>query len=188
MATTKSGNKGALLVIDVQKGVVENAWKRDEIVGNIATLVDRARNDGVDVVWIQHESEDEMPPESPQWQIVDELVPVDGETRLRKRYSDSFADTELESTLDDLSIGRVVICGAQTNACVRSTCYGAMVRGYDVTLIEDAHTSDDIIFEDQSGKAYDVRAESMIDDLNLTLSFLEYPGVTLSAVPHTEVM
>ena len=133
----------ALLVIDVQKGVVADAHQRDEVIGNISTLVDKARAEDVPVVWIQH-SDDEMPQGSDQWQYVDELQRAESEPLVHKQYGDSFEDTDLESQLAARGVGRLIVAGAQTDACVRCTLHGAFTRGYDTFLVGDAHTTEDL--------------------------------------------
>jgi nicotinamidase-related amidase len=141
--TTLANRPGtALLVIDVQSGVVAGNYERDAVVANVATLVDRARQQHAPVVWVQH-SDDGLAIESDEWQIVPELSPLDGEPRVRKTYGDSFEDTSLEAVLHDLGVGRLVISGAQTDECIRSTLHGAVARGYDATLVGDAHTTED---------------------------------------------
>ena len=133
----------ALLVIDVQNGVMAAAHDRDRVVGNIRTLVHRARAESVPVVWVQHE-DGELPRHSEMWEYVPELVRLDREALVRKEYADSFEDTDLENVLAKAGVGRLVVTGAQTDACVRSTIHGALVRGYDVTLVGDAHTTEDL--------------------------------------------
>jgi nicotinamidase-related amidase len=132
----------ALLVIDVQKGVVGGAHNRDEVVANIGSLVDKARQEQVPVVWVQH-SDEGLARGSDDWLIVPELDPRNAEPLIEKNYGDSFEDTKLESVLADLGVGRLVVVGAQTDACVRSTLHGALVRGYDAMLVSDAHTTED---------------------------------------------
>jgi nicotinamidase-related amidase len=143
MTTLPDRPKTALLVIDVQNGVVANAHDRDAVIANIQTLVDRARAEEVEVVWVQH-SDEELKPESEEWQYVPELVRRDSEPLVHKIYGDSFEDTELEALLAERGVGRLVVTGAQTDACIRSTLHGAFVRGYDVTLVGDAHTTEDL--------------------------------------------
>jgi nicotinamidase-related amidase len=132
----------AMLVIDVQNDVVGGAYQRDEVVANIAGLVDRARAEGVPVIWVQHSNEG-MPEGTDGWQYVPELQRLDSEPLIHKRYGDSFEATSLEAELAERGIGRVVVTGAQTDACIRATLHGAFVRGYDTTLVSDAHTSED---------------------------------------------
>lgn len=132
----------ALLVVDVQNGVVRDAVGRDAVVANIADLVERARTARVPVVWVRH-SDEELGAGSADWQIVPALVPRDGEAIVDKHYGDSFEDTSLESVLSDRGVGRLVIAGAQTDACIRATLHGALVRGYDALLVSDAHTTVD---------------------------------------------
>jgi nicotinamidase-related amidase len=142
MTTLQNRPKSALLVVDVQNGVVEGAHERDAIVANVASLVDRARRERVPVVWVQHSSED-LQKDSEAWRIVPELTLGDTEPLVAKTYGDSFEDTTLESVLSGLGVGRLVVVGAQTDACIRSTIHGAFVRGYDATLVSDAHTTTD---------------------------------------------
>jgi len=143
MTTLPDRPNTALLVIDVQNGVVADAHDRDRVIANIDRLVDRARGQDVPVIWVQHAS-DELVPDSEAWHYVPALVRRDEEPLVHKRYGDSFEDTDLEALLAERSVGRLVVTGAQTDACVRSTLHGGLVRGYDVTLVADAHTTEDL--------------------------------------------
>src|SRR5438128_5586974 len=142
MTTLKDRPNTALLVIDVQKGVVEGAHERDAVVANVGSLVDKARRERVAVVWVQH-SDEQLARGSDDWGIVPELTPSDAEPLVEKNYGDSFEDTTLETVLSGLGVGRLVVVGAETDACVRSTLHGAFARGYDATLVSDAHTTSD---------------------------------------------
>ena len=143
MTTLSDRPNQALLVIDVQNGVVGAAHERDAVVANVERLVDRARRADVPVVWVQHDDE-ELAKGSDEWQIVSELKPDGGEPRVEKNYLDSFEETTLEDVLSGLEVGRLIVVGAQTDACIRSTLHGAIVRGYDATLVSDAHTTEDM--------------------------------------------
>ncbi|MFI6094120.1 cysteine hydrolase family protein [Lentzea sp. NPDC051213] len=143
MTTLANRPNTALLVIDVQTGVVGHSHNRDEVVANVATLVDKARAAGVDVVWVQHSSE-HMPRDTDGWQFVPELKLADGEPVVHKIYADSFEETDLEEVLAGKGIGSLVLSGAQTDECIRSTLHGAIVRGYDALLVSDAHTTEDL--------------------------------------------
>jgi nicotinamidase-related amidase len=143
MTTLSDRPNTALMVIDVQNGVVTGSHDRDAVVGRIATLVDKARAEHVPVVWVQH-NDDGLDKGSEAWQIVSELSPDAAEPVVQKEYGDSFEGTELEAVLAERAVGRVVVTGAQSDACIRSTLHGALVRGYDVTLVGDAHTTEDL--------------------------------------------
>jgi nicotinamidase-related amidase len=132
----------ALLVIDVQNGVVADAYERDAIVANIRTLVDKARDEGVPIIWVQH-SDAQLEKGSDAWQYVPELARQESEPLVHKTFGDSFEDTDLADVLARAGVGRLVVTGAQTDACIRSTIHGAFARGYDVTLVGDAHTTED---------------------------------------------
>ena len=132
----------ALVVIDLQNGVLadQGTWDADGVVARVADLVDRARASQTPVVWVQHNSGELVAGEA-AWQLADGLQPAGGEPVVQKRYGDSFADTELADLLTGLGVGHLVVAGAQTEACIRSTLHGAVVRGYDVTLVSDCHTT-----------------------------------------------
>ena len=143
MTTLQNRPNTALIVIDVQNGVVEGAHERDAVVANVGSLVEKARSEDVPVVWVQH-SDEQLAKGSDDWRIVPELTPDDAEPLVEKHYGDSFEDTDLETVLSGLGVGRLVVAGAQTDECVRSTLHGAFVRGYDATLVSDAHTTEDL--------------------------------------------
>ncbi|GLZ42532.1 isochorismatase family protein [Actinokineospora sp. NBRC 105648] len=143
MTTLSDRPNTALLIIDVQNDVVAAAHDRDGVIANIATLVDRARAKDVPVVWVQH-SDAGMPRDTEGWRYVPELTQGESEPVVHKHYGDSFEDTDLESILAAAKVGHLVVAGAQTDACIRSTLHGAVVRGYDATLVSDAHTTEDL--------------------------------------------
>ncbi len=142
MTTLENRPNTALLVIDVQNGVVAGNHERDAVVANVGSLVEKARREQIPVVWVQH-TDDHLAPGSDDWQIVPELAPDDDEPHIAKSYGDSFEDTTLESVLSGLGVGRLVVVGAQTDQCIRSTLHGALARGYDASLVSDAHTTED---------------------------------------------
>lgn len=169
MTTLKNRPRTALLVVDVQNGVVEGAHERDAVVANIGSLVEKARREQVPVIWVQH-SDEHLEKGSDNWRIVPELIPGEAEPRVDKSYGDSFEDTTLETVLSGLAVGRLVVVGAQTDACIRSTIHGALVRGYDTTLVKDAHTT-----EDQSAWGAPP-PESVIAHTNLYWTYQTAPG------------
>jgi nicotinamidase-related amidase len=170
----------ALLVIDVQNGVVAGAHQRDAVVGNVRSLVEKARRESVPVVWVQH-SDEQLARGSDDWRIVPELSPSDAEPLIEKNYGDSFEDTKLETVLSDLGVGRLIVVGAQTDACVRSTLHGAFVRGYDATLVSDAHTT-----EDQSAWGAPP-PDQVIAHTNLYWKYQTAPGRTAGTVETKDV-
>lgn len=172
MSTVRPGNRPALLVVDVQAGVMADAWDAPHVIRNVARAVDRARSESVPVIWVQHESDHELPRGSPQWALVPELVPAQGEVRIHKRFNSSFEDTTLEQELARLGVTHVVLAGAMTNWCIRSTAYGALDRGYDLTLIKDAHTTASIALADGTL----IEAAGIVRELNVAMTWVDYPG------------
>jgi nicotinamidase-related amidase len=133
----------ALLVVDVQNDVVAGTHNRDGVIAKIVSLVDRARAEDVPVVWVQH-SGDELPEGSDGWRYVAELAHGESEPVVHKRYPDAFDDSDLEAVLAERKVGRLIVAGAQTDECIRGTLHGAIARGYDATLVGDAHTTEDL--------------------------------------------
>ena len=163
-------DRNAVLVIDVQNEVVEEAFLRDQVIANINSLIERARKSSVPVIWVQH-SDEGLKIDSQGWQIVPELIPLEGEKIIQKTFRSSFDDTALEETLCELGVNKLFISGAQTNNCIRHTSHSALERGYDVVLVSDAHTTSDYEWNGHSIKAKDV-----IDEQNDNLSNCSLPG------------
>jgi len=180
MTTLADRSNAALLVVDVQTDVVAGAFDRDAVVATIGGLVEKARQAGAPVVWIQHSAET-LPKGSDGWRIVPELVPASAEPLVEKLYGDAFEATPLESVLAGLGVGRLVIAGAQTDACVRSTLHGALTRGYDTILVSDAHTTEDLTAWGAPPPA------QVVAHTNLYWSYQTAPGRTAGIVESKDV-
>lgn len=180
MTTLSERPNTALIVVDVQNGVVAGAYQRDEVVAHISDLVDKARAEQVPVIWVQHSS-DQLAEGTDAWQYVPELQRADTEPLVHKKYGDSFEDTILESELAQRGVGRVVVAGAQTDACIRATLHGAFVRGYDTTLVSDAHTSEDLT-------SYGMPpVDKVIALTNMYWTYQDGPGRTASVVATADI-
>ncbi len=171
MASVREGNKAVLLVVDVQVDVVKGAWDASRIVGNVALAVERAHAQNVPVIWVQHNDED-LVKESPEWQWAPELVPAAGELLIHKNFNSSFEQTPLDAELAKLGTTHIVLAGCATNWCIRATAYGALERGYDLTLVKDAHTTKTMDLD--SGEK--IEAATLVQDLNIAMAWLSYPG------------
>jgi len=171
LATIREGNKAALVVVDVQVGVMSGAWDASRVVDKVSFVVERARAAGVPVVWVQH-SDEQLVRESPQWQWVPKLVPREIELRVHKQFNSSFEQTSLEGELATLGVTHIVLAGAATNWCIRATAYGALERGYDVTLVSDAHTTETMQLE----SGVKIEAEHVNQELNIAMQWPAYPG------------
>ena len=167
----REGNRAALVVVDVQVGVIADAWDAARVIGNVALAVARAREQGVPVVWVQH-ADDELPSGSAQWQWVPELAPAEAEARVHKQFNSAFEGTQLEAVLAELGVSHLVLAGAATNWCIRATAYAALERGYDVTLVKDAHTTESLRLEG----GVTIEAENIVRELNVAMQWLAYPG------------
>ncbi|MFD8258322.1 isochorismatase family protein [Streptomyces griseoluteus] len=180
MTTLSDRPNTALLVVDVQNGVVADAHDRDQVIARISSLIDRARTADVPVIWIQHSDED-LPPDSSPWEYVPELKRHDDEPVVHKNYGDSFEATNLESVLEERKVGRIVVAGAQTDICIRSTLHGAITRGYDAILVADAHTTEDLT---QYGAP---TPDKVIAHTNLYWKFHSAPGREAGVVETADV-
>jgi nicotinamidase-related amidase len=173
MATVREGNKGILLVVDVRVDVMREAWDAARIIKNLSRAVERARAQNVPVVWVQH-ADSNLVHGSPEWQWVPEVTPGEGETLIHKQFNSSFEQTALDEELAKIGATHIALAGAATNWCIRATAYGALDRGYDLTLIKDAHTTGTMELDD----GVKIEAASVIHDLNIAMSWLSYPGRT----------
>lgn len=182
MATIREGNQPVMLVVDVQVGVMHNVWDAERVIKNVGVAVDRARRQGVPVIWVQH-ADEELVYGSADWQLSPELTPAAGDVRIDKQYNSSFEATDLEQTLARLGATRIVLAGAATNWCIRATAYGALDRGYDLTLVNDAHTTGAIELDDGAI----IAAQDIVRELNIGMTWVSYPGRTNGTAAAAEV-
>lgn len=182
MATIREGTRTALLVVDVQVGVMSSVWEAPRIIANLLSAVEKARRGGTPVIWVQHEDE-ELVQGSPEWQIVPELVPAADELQIFKKFNSSFEQTPLEEDLARLGISHIVLSGAASNWCIRATAYAVLDGGYDLTLIKDGHTTGTMEFED-GGR---IEAENIVLELNTVMEWLSYPGRSSRSIPVKEL-
>lgn len=188
--TDDTTRRSALLVVDVQNANTADGYHRDEVIGRIRGLIDRAEGAGTPVIWIQHHGGGSpLERGTDGWQIVEEVRPGAGATVIEKEYLDSFVETGLRAELDRLGVGHLVICGAATDACIRSTVQRSQVEGYDVTLVADGHTTDvgpwPLPLPD--GTEIPIGAEQMIAYTNFFVADTAYPGVRTQVRPAEQV-
>jgi nicotinamidase-related amidase len=142
-------------------------------VANMAEAVRKARVASIPVIWVRHSAED-LPLNTDGWQIVPELVPLAGEPIIEKKFRSTFVETNFEEVLAGLKISHLYICGAETNNCVRHTSMSALEFGYDITLLEDAHTTTSFEWD-----GFVMDAARTIDEQNT--NFIGYQLPTCSA-------
>ena len=182
MAIIREGNKAILLVVDVQVGVMRTVWDAPRIIKNIGIAVEKSRRQDIPVIWVQH-SDNELVYGSSDWQLVPELSPAEGEMQINKQFNSSFEQTPLEEMLARFAATHIVLVGAATNWCIRATAYGALDRGYDLTLIKDAHTTETIELEN----GIRIEAANIIQELNIAITWLSYPDRTNNTVSAEDI-
>jgi nicotinamidase-related amidase len=149
-----SAAKTALLVVDVQRGIlaIPNLTRKkeidqalDETVLRIAGLIERARTASVPVVYVQHDGGPghRLEPETPGWSIRPEIAPRPGDPVIHKGACDAFFDTTLDAELATAGIKQLVISGCMTQYCIDTTVRRAVSLGYDVVLVADGHMTAD---------------------------------------------
>jgi nicotinamidase-related amidase len=183
MATVRETGKTALLIVDMQVEVIDSAWEEALVIANTNRAVEKARGSNVPVIWVQHTNKD-LVHGSPDWQLVPELVPHPDEICLDKHFNSAFEDSTLEEILADLGISHIVLAGVLTNWCIQSTAYAALDKGYDLTLISDAHTTGDIDLE--NGET--IRALDIIREFNIVMANIRYPGRTNRVISVEELV
>ncbi|MDQ0613460.1 nicotinamidase-related amidase [Microbacterium sp. W4I4] len=174
-----AAEQSVVVIVDMQQGVVPGCFDADGVANRAAALVDRARVQSVPVVWVMH---DPVGVGTPAWDLVAPLKWIDGEAVVRKNYRDSFAETSLRETLDQLGATRLVVAGAQSDYCIRTTTQRAAIEGYDVTLVGDAHTTEDA---EWGGVA--VTGAQIVAHTNMYFAGLRYPGQRFAVAAHSDV-
>lgn len=172
--------RSALLVIDLQTGVLDGCVDAGGVVARTAALVDRARAEGVPVVWVQDHGS--FPVGSPEWALASPLARRPAEALVGKEYRDAFAGTDLADVLAALGTTHLVVAGAQSDYCIRTTTQSAAVRGFDVTLVSDAHTTTDAEHD-----GVRITGEQVVAHTTMYFRGLRYPGRRYAAEPHDRV-
>lgn len=136
--------KMALLVIDVQKGLFEKStpvYQSKQVLENINSLINKARQEGIPVMFIQHSSHRILEKGSDAWQLHPEIQPLAEEAVIHKLHGNAFEGTNLREELEKRNVGILVMTGLVTHGCVKATCLGAMNEGYKVVLVSDGHSN-----------------------------------------------
>lgn len=175
-------HKSALLIVDMQKDVIQNAYRKEQVINNIQYLVDKARSEQVPVIWVRH-SDQNLVYQSEAWELSEELIPSDNESIIEKHYSSAFEETDLNDILKKQGITEIILTGAQSNACIRATAFATLERGYNLTVVIDAHTTDD--FDFRTGRI--LEAQDIILELSIAFMFLNYPGRKNRAIRTEEI-
>lgn len=174
----------ALLVIDTQVAMFADPafmpFASDAMIANIRGLIDRARESGVEVLYVRHDdtSYEPMSKGAPGWEIVPEISPNPGERVFDKRACDSFYATGLADHLAAIGVTHLVIAGMQTEMCIDTACRSALHRDFNVTLASDAHSTWD-------GES--VTAEQIIAHHNRTLAGIPHPANRITVLPSAEI-
>jgi len=161
----------ALLIIDVQAGLCVGKYKAfdvDALIGRINGVSQRAREDGLPVVLVQHEEDEGFVYGSDAWRLGEGLLTAPSDLHVRKTFSNAFKETRLHEMLQELGLSELIVCGMQSDFCVDATVHGAVALGYRVTLVSDGHST-----LDSDGLA----AAQIIGQRNQTLAQLK--GVQL---------
>jgi nicotinamidase-related amidase len=182
MASVRSGEKDVLVIVDVQVSVMDGTHDAAGVIARIAGLVEKARAKQIPIVWVQHSDADLIEGTS-DWEWVPELEPLPTEPLIAKSFNSAFEETELEETLASLGATHIILVGASSNWCIRATSHAAIERGYDLTLVQDAHTTKSIELED--GRK--IAAESLILELNIAMTWLAYSNRGNTTAPAEDI-
>lgn len=174
----------ALLVVDMQVGLFAPMSPRYDakgVVERINGVADAVRRYGGVVIFIQHDGApgDVFEPGTPAWQLLPSLERKAQDLVVHKVASDSFYETQLDSTLRERKVQRLLVTGCATEFCVDTTVRAAMSRDYDITVVADAHTTAD---------RQHVDAKSLIQHQNWLWGELIHPKVKILVTPASELI
>jgi nicotinamidase-related amidase len=156
----------ALVIVDMLDDFVTGALanpRAQRIVEPLAGLLDHARSRDDWVVVFSNDAHDPADPELRVWgehalagtpgaQVIRELEPRPGPAEIvsPKRAYGAFDGTGLDDQLKALGVDEVVVTGQHTHICVRHSSYGALIRGYRVTVPRDAVCAFEGVDEDEA--------------------------------------
>ena len=155
-------NRKALLIIDMQKGSFSSITPRFDSIGvvkRINELAELFRELNHSVFYIQHDGTGagEFEKNSFDWEILDELIVKSTDLKIDKYANDVFYKSELQAKLKELKINELFITGCATDFCVESTIQSALTKDFNITVVEDGHTT---------GERPHLKAEQVIEHYN----------------------
>lgn len=138
--------QSALVVVDVQMGMFAGSdpvYQGQALLNNIGELLERARIAQVPIIYVQHDGADgsALARGSAGWAIHPAIAPEATDIVVEKTTPDAFYGTALHQVLRDCGVGRIVLCGIQSDVCIDTTCRRAFSLEYKVTLIADGHST-----------------------------------------------
>jgi len=141
-------NKKALLVIDMQKGSFTQKTPRFDtngVIHRINELSGLFREHNFPILFIQHDGTkaNEFIPNTNEWELLDNLVIRSNDIFINKYANDVFYNSQLQSKLINLGINELYITGCATDFCVESTIQSALTKDYNITVVENGHTTGD---------------------------------------------
>ncbi|MBQ7737835.1 MAG: cysteine hydrolase [Oscillospiraceae bacterium] len=135
-----------LIVIDMQKGLVdEELYAFDTFMERTVRLVDAARKNNVEVIFVQHDagSGSGMSAGDENFEIVDQITPKEGEKVFTKTINSCFGSKEFKEYVENLADKSLMIVGLQTNYCIDCTVKSAFERGFEVIIPEGTNSTFD---------------------------------------------
>ncbi len=159
----------ALILIDIQNDYFEGGRmslkNMDRAAANARKLLDRFRENGWPVVFIQHVSTRPgatfFMPGTEGCEIHPIVAPLPEEPIFHKNFPNSFHDTLLHEFLQSNALSNLVICGAMSHMCIDTTTRAAFELGYTCIVPEDACATRDLVFNGHTVAAEDVHAAYM---------------------------
>lgn len=135
-----------LLVVDMQKGIVDDElYAFDSFMEKTVRLVDFARKNGVEVIFVQHDAGENsgLSVGDEAFEIIDELSPEPGEQVFVKKINSCFGNKDFREYMEKQEDRRLMIIGLQTNYCIDCTVKSAFERGFEVMIPEGTNTTFD---------------------------------------------
>lgn len=130
----------AILVVDVQKGLVDKAlFKKENFLNEVKNAIKEFRQHSQLVVFIQHNN-NQLVEYSESWKIFKELDVRKEDPIVQKQHGNSFEKTNLKKILKEKGVTEILVGGLVSHGCVRATCLGGLEEGYKVTLLNEGHT------------------------------------------------
>lgn len=140
--------KQALLVIDAQQELMDGnhedkeVFSKTTIIATINKVIKQAQEVGVLIIFVRDQEVAEG--KGAGFQVHNEInIPTEGALFIDKIATNSFYKTNLLPYLKEQEIGHLVIMGCKTEYCIDTAVRAATVNSFDVTLVEDGHTTSD---------------------------------------------
>lgn len=132
----------ALIVIDIQNGLTKSKPLHNEqlFIKTVNKVIKSYRDLNYPIVFVQHIN-NLLQKDSRNWEIDQRINKQTGDPIIQKKHGNAFHNTLLKTTLTELGIKSITMCGLTSHGCVKASCLGGISEGFETAILQNGHSN-----------------------------------------------